>query len=229
MNKNLSMRIFTSIFLSTLLLICLYFNKYLWLILLITASIISFLEFRNLTKKIFKKKILFVYFSNLIIFLYLTIFVWSGHSIRDEGTNLIFFILLTCIFSDIGGYIIGRTIGGKKLTQISPNKTISGSIGSFFFSILIILVFLLLNWITKNSYFEINKFEMAIYLCLAISFLCQIGDLLISFLKRKAKVKDTGTILPGHGGILDRIDGIMFVIFVIGLIRIFDNSYVLLS
>ena len=108
--------------------------------------------------------------------------------------------------SDIGGYILGKAIGGKKLTKISPNKTISGSLGSFCFSILPLLLFY--NFDPSKYSYSASNF----LLCLEISLVCQLGDLLISYLKRKAKVKDTGRILPGHGGILDRVDGIIIAI-----------------
>tara|TARA_Y100000590_G_scaffold439515_1_gene563659 strand:- start:6671 stop:7096 length:426 start_codon:yes stop_codon:yes gene_type:complete len=113
----------------------------------------------------------------------------------------ILFIVSICILSDVGGYIVGKSIGGKKLTKISPNKTISGTIGSFLFSLLP-LIFISQNFI---------KIEfVTIIWILIISLTCQLGDLFISYLKRLAKVKDTGSFLPGHGGILDRIDGIIF-------------------
>ena len=120
------------------------------------------------------------------------------------------------VFTDIGGYVFGKIIGGKKLTKISPNKTISGSIGSFLFSIIPLIVFA-----------NVNEFRLEISLdniifCLLISLICQLGDLLISYFKRKTKIKDTGELLPGHGGILDRIDGMIFAIpFSYFLIKIF--------
>ena len=98
-------------------------------------------------------------------------------------------------------------MGGKKLTKISPNKTIAGSVGSFIFS-LIPLIFLSL---TNEIYNDINLAQLFI-VSLILSLICQAGDLLISYFKRKAKVKDTGSILPGHGGLLDRIDGLIFVL-----------------
>ena len=113
----------------------------------------------------------------------------------------ILFILSICILSDIGGYIVGKSIGGKKLTKISPNKTISGSIGSFLFSLLPLMFI--------DEIFVKVEFINIIWI-LTISLTCQLGDLFISYLKRLAKVKDTGSFLPGHGGILDRIDGIVF-------------------
>ena len=122
------------------------------------------------------------------------------------GAVFIIYILLICIFSDIGGYVIGKTIGGKKLTKISPNKTISGSIGSFCFSIAPLLLFY--NFDPSKYFHTFNNF----LLCLEISLVCQLGDIFISYIKRKAKVKNTGNLLPGHGGLLDRIDGIIFAV-----------------
>ena len=117
--------------------------------------------------------------------------------------NLIFIISI-CILSDIGGFIFGKFFKGKKLTKISPNKTYSGMIGSFILSIIFCIIY---------SYsISFVDFKTIFLLTILISFICQIGDLFISFLKRKAKIKDTGNILPGHGGVLDRIDGILFAL-----------------
>ena len=116
------------------------------------------------------------------------------------------YLFSICIFSDIGGLIFGKFFKGKKLTKISPNKTVSGSIGSFILSLTLVPIFYYL--LPKNFN---NPFEL-IFLAIMVSFSCQIGDLFFSYLKRKAKVKDTGDLLPGHGGILDRIDGILFAI-----------------
>ena len=122
----------------------------------------------------------------------------------------IFFIIIlcTCICSDTGGYIFGKTIGGKKLIKISPNKTVSGCVGSFIFSLLPIFLFNFQNYIDFNFDLSLKN----ILFCLVISLSCQIGDLIISYFKRLNKVKDTGGILPGHGGLLDRIDSIIFAI-----------------
>ena len=106
----------------------------------------------------------------------------------------------------MGGYIVGKIIGGKKLSKISPNKTISGTFGSFLFSIFPLIFFLNMDYLN----FTIN-FSNILY-CLMISLISQLGDLSVSFLKRKAKIKDTGKILPGHGGVLDRLDGIIFAV-----------------
>tara|TARA_B110000027_G_C15897432_1_gene202538 strand:- start:97 stop:459 length:363 start_codon:yes stop_codon:yes gene_type:complete len=108
------------------------------------------------------------------------------------------------ILSDVGGLVFGKTFKGKKLTKISPNKTISGSIGSLIFSLFLIPFFY-----EKLIY---NSFLTLILITVAITITSQLGDLFISLLKRKAKVKDTSDLLPGHGGFLDRIDGIIFAI-----------------
>ena len=141
MTKNLSKRIFTSIILFSILLIGLFLNEYTWLILLIIASILSFFEFNKLVNKIWEKKEYYKYFFKIVVFFYLFLFIFSGNLIYKQGLELTLLILLICIFSDIGGYIIGKTIGGKKLTKISPNKTISGCIGSLLFSTIPVFFF----------------------------------------------------------------------------------------
>ena len=115
-------------------------------------------------------------------------------------------ILMICISTDIGGYTFGKIIGGKTFTKISPKKTYSGIAGSFIFSYVVATIFK----IFFGNYLEIKM--NFLLLILVISTVSQLGDLTISFLKRKANVKDTGSILPGHGGILDRIDGILFAL-----------------
>ena len=116
------------------------------------------------------------------------------------------FLIFICIFSDIGGLLFGKFFKGKKLTKISPNKTISGSIGSFVLSLSLVPIF---YFLLQDKF---NNLGDLITLAILVSFFCQLGDLFISFLKRKAKVKDTGELLPGHGGVLDRIDGILFAV-----------------
>ena len=116
----------------------------------------------------------------------------------------IFFILLIAIFSDIGGLVVGKTFKGKKLTKISPNKTISGSFGSLVFSLMLIPIF--------YSQLTIFNFYSIILYTFLVSVASQLGDLFISSLKRKAKVKNSSDLLPGHGGFLDRFDGIIFAV-----------------
>ncbi len=215
MTNELKKRIITSIVLIGIFLFCYFIHAYFFYALIVIVSLISWIELNNIFKKIKLKKSL-KNINFFLSFIYLSFFVFTVCYSYHEKISLIF-ILLVCIFSDIGGYIIGKTIGGKKLTKISPKKTISGSIGSLFFSIIPLFI---LN-IYDNDEYPIKIFIFL--LCLLISLACQIGDLFISYFKRKAKVKDTGNILPGHGGLLDRIDGIILAVPVgiVGLIIIY--------
>ena len=148
-----------------------------------------------------------------IIFLFFSFY--SAFYIREQsGLNFFLFILIVCIFTDIGGYLFGKTFKGPKLTKISPNKTYAGVIGSFLFSLIAGLVFI--KYVDDISFKNNDQLEVLIVI-LFISFISQIGDLIISYFKRKAKLKDTGKILPGHGGFLDRVDGLIFVMPVIYL------------
>ena len=208
---NLLTRLLTSIVL--IILLTLSFNySYILIILLILLSFISWIEFQGLISKIFKKKNFKAnfyrkFFSGLSLF-YLTIFsviVFFGISQDNYKMSMLYFFSI-CIFSDIGGLLFGKIFGGKKLTKISPNKTISGSIGSFILSLSLVPIF---YFLLSDQFLNLLKL---ILLAISVSLFCQIGDLFISYLKRKAKVKDTGDILPGHGGLLDRIDGMIFAI-----------------
>ena len=205
-SKDLLKRIITSIPLIFLLAFSFYYS-YILIISLIFVTLISWLEFKVLIKKIFNSNI-YILLSNLFCLLYLSIFsfiVYLGFVQESFKINMLYLFVI-CILSDIGGLLFGKTFKGKKLTKISPNKTISGSIGSFIMASLLAPVF----YFFLNSKFS-NLFELFV-IGIFTSFLCQLGDLVISFLKRKAKVKDTGNILPGHGGLLDRIDGMLLAI-----------------
>ena len=148
-----------------------------------------------------------------IIFLLFSFYSAFGQ--REYGSNSFLFIIIVCIFTDIGGYVFGKIFKGPKLIKISPNKTYSGVIGSFLFSIIAGLVFI--KYIDDLDLKSNNQLELLLVILL-ISFISQIGDLIISYFKRKAKLKDTGNILPGHGGLLDRIDGLVFVMPIIYLL-----------
>ena len=127
------------------------------------------------------------------------------------GLNFFLFLIIICIFTDIGGYLFGKTFKGPKLTSVSPNKTYSGVIGSFLFSL--ISGYLYIQYFGQKSKIILNMDPLFfILLILFVSLTSQIGDLTISYFKRKARLKDTGKILPGHGGFLDRLDGLIFVL-----------------
>ena len=221
MTKELQKRIITSAILLSLLII-INFSK-LFGVGIFIAILFICIEFSEILSKLVgpglvkhyryrshpeKLNLKYLFLQILAIFYVLIVFGGSSFEIHGRtGSPVVFlFVISICFFSDIGGYVIGRTIGGKKLTKISPNKTVSGSIGSFLFSILPLLLFY--NFDQYEYSFSINN----ILFCLLISLVCQLGDLFISYLKRKAKIKDTGFILPGHGGLLDRVDGIIFAV-----------------
>jgi phosphatidate cytidylyltransferase len=150
--------------------------------------------------------------------LFLILSFYSAYQLRDQsGFNFFIFLVLICVFTDLGGFFFGKLFKGPKLTKISPKKTYSGVVGSFVLPLLFGLTYY--NY-TSLNYSELIKINF-ILLILIISFTSQLGDLIISYFKRIAKVKDTGKFLPGHGGILDRIDGLIFVIPFIYLIIIF--------
>ena len=148
----------------------------------------------------------------------------TAYLIRENyNLNFMIIIITICIFTDIGGYIFGKFFKGPKLTKISPRKTYTGVIGGFLISLIASLVYL--KYLTNREVLNIDYF-WTILLILFTSLVSQIGDLIISYFKRKAKLKDTGTIIPGHGGILDRIDGLIFVfptIYVLNLILYFTT------
>ena len=207
MSKNLINRIITSIILLIILSFGLFLNKLIGLYLIIIVSIISYFEFSNLIKIKFRNDRKKASISIILSVLYLAFFVYAAYNLYNSSLYIFVLILMICIFSDTGGYIVGKLIGGKKLTKLSPKKTISGSVGSFVFSLFPIIFML----IFEIDYQKINIL-LASFLCLFLSLICQLGDLFISYFKRQAKVKDTGSLLPGHGGLLDRIDGFIFVL-----------------
>ena len=212
MNKELIKRIITSVILISLLGLV-FFYTYILLISLIIISLIALIEFNRLISKIFiKKKFqtkllrVLIKFLSLVYLSLFSVLIFNGIAQVETSIKInIIYLFAICIISDIGGLIFGKIFKGKKLTKISPNKTISGSIGSFFLSILLVPVF---YYIYDKNIALISLLLLSI----SVSLSCQLGDLFISYLKRKAKVKDTGDLLPGHGGVLDRIDGILFAI-----------------
>ena len=219
MSKNLFKRVITSIILLSLLFFVNFSHQIIFIIFILILGLIVCFE----TNKIFLKLIsqhssranyktkkfnLNLLILNLITFCYV-FFIFCNFSYeihRLEGSIFFLYVICICFFTDIGGYAFGNIIGGRKLTKISPNKTISGTIGSFIFSIIPLIIFFILG------YLDIEFSLKNITFCLLISVVSQLGDLSVSYLKRKAKIKDTGNILPGHGGVLDRIDGIIFAV-----------------
>ena len=203
---ELQKRIITSTVLFTILLL-MYLYTYILIISLIIITIISWIEFYGLNSKIFYKNKILRFFFKVFSLTYLLLLVFGILFVLSNKPNLmIFFVysILVSIASDIGGLTFGKLFKGKKLTKISPKKTISGSIGSFVFSILLIPFFV--------EIFVEHQILSLFVITFIISLITQLGDLFISYIKRRAKVKDTSDLLPGHGGVLDRIDGIMFAL-----------------
>jgi len=204
---ELQKRFITSLLL--LILLALMFQyTYILISTLIIFSVLSWFEFKILIYKIFIIDNFFNIFIKflmstigLIYIIFFSFLMFSAFSNYEDKILFLFSISL-CIASDLGGILFGKLFKGKKFTKISPNKTISGVIGSYIISFLFMTIYLLL----------FNNFETVflIIITFIVSTISQLGDLLISYLKRKAKVKNTSNLLPGHGGILDRVDGIIF-------------------
>ena len=205
---ELNKRVYTSIFLISIFVLSLY-NNYLLSVILIFCIFQIFYEFYNLLKNLFSKKELIKLYILLITILMMLIlttgFIWLNiNSSKNFDKIYIFFLISISKTTDIGGYIFGKIFKGKKLTNISPNKTYSVEIGSYLLSIIISLI-------SFESIYNINEIFI---LTIIISTISQVGDLFISFLKRKAKIKDTGNFLPGHGGLLDRLDSYLPTVFI---------------
>ncbi len=207
--SELNKRFLTSVLLLLILFLSFMDTKILYVILII----INFLvidEFIKMFKKIFNINSFSYFLAIISMIIYLCYFTLVIIFFLTQSFEInkfkILFILSICISTDIGGYIFGRTIGGKKITKISPNKTYSGLVGSFVISLII-------GYSFQNAYDDIILPDTNLFLVIMlISSISQAGDLIISIFKRKAKIKDTGSFLPGHGGILDRIDGVLLAL-----------------
>ena len=201
LKKEFKNRAWTSFVLLFLLFLTVKSNLFL-VFALIILGVLSIIEFINLINKILKNypaKLITNFFFIIYIFTFTFLFFLLSNFKQLE--IILFSLIIACVASDIGGFIFGKYFKGPKLTKISPKKTISGAIGSLLFSTIIY----------SGIFFFYNKnFNLNIVLVgLLTSMACQFGDLFFSFLKRKAKVKDTGNFFPGHGGVLDRLDGIL--------------------
>tara|TARA_X000000950_G_scaffold101424_1_gene128102 strand:+ start:2780 stop:3430 length:651 start_codon:yes stop_codon:yes gene_type:complete len=201
-SKNTKLRIYTSLILLFLILLSINYS-YVLIYVLIVFGVLSILETIFISEKLFNKK-LYKYLFNIFLILYIYFFCYFFliFSNFTQSKIIIYCLLIGCIASDIGGFIFGKLLKGPKLTKISPKKTYAGAIGSIFLTLLVISILFFMFF---------GKFNYSIVVLSIITSLgCQIGDLFFSYLKRKAKIKDTGNFLPGHGGILDRVDGMLF-------------------
>ena len=208
MNKELRNRIFSSIIIAPLTIYLIYKGSFIFFFFILLCYFISVYEWTLMSKKkrYFLPGVIFLTFS------FINVYLLRYNFSNEISLYLFFFVVITCIFTDIGGYLFGKVFKGPKLTKISPNKTIAGVIGSYLLPIFIINFFFnnfFSNFFLNNTYiFKINIF----ILIFLVSTVSQIGDLIISYFKRISNINDTGKIIPGHGGILDRIDGMIFAI-----------------
>ena len=210
MINNLLLRILSSLIIAPLCFYIIFKGSFYFIFFLLICLIIIIAESKNLITH----KIHFVLFIVFIFFSLFCAYKIRNFYIDNETKNIIIFfgVLLISISTDIGGYVFGKIIKGPKLTNISPNKTYSGSIGGIFLTLLILILYSNIFSKELNFFYKLylNNFIFFLFIIISASLISQIGDLVISFLKRKAKIKNTGKIIPGHGGILDRIDGMIF-------------------
>ena len=202
-SKELQKRILSSIILIPISFFFIIQGSFTFIFFLSFVLLVTSFEWLKMTKNedLLRALGLFFLFFSFYTAIYLRQFI---------GLNFFLFLIIVCVFTDIGGYLFGKTFKGPKLSTISPNKTYSGVFGGFFISLISGIIYV--KYLGKKSKILLDTDPIfVILLILFISTISQIGDLIISYFKRKAKLKDTGRILPGHGGFLDRIDGIIFV------------------
>ncbi len=202
-NKEFQIRILSSIILIPVSIFFIIQGSFTFIFFLSLIFLVTSLEWFKMTKNKDLLRIfgLFFLFFSFFSTVYLRQYI---------GLNFFLFLIIVCIFTDTGGYIFGKVFKGPRLTKVSPNKTYSGVFGSFIISLSSGLIYI--KYLGQKSKILLETdLLFIILLILFISLVSQIGDLIISYFKRKAKLKDTGKIIPGHGGFLDRIDGIIFV------------------
>ena len=213
MYNELQKRLLSTIILIPLSLFFIIKGSYFFNFFILICLIIAFYEWNLLSKKKLYNVpgyvMIFLSFQSLYILRHDT----------DSNLKIIIFILIICVSTDIGGYVFGKIFKGPKLTKISPNKTYSGMIGSFFLSVIFASIYLSYYNIYVIASAEIISFFDFIFV-IVVSSISQMGDIFVSYFKRKSKIKNTGKIIPGHGGILDRIDGMIFV---------FPSTYLILN
>lgn len=197
MNTNLVSRILIGVTVGPIILILIFLGSNYFLFLILLLFLIGFYEIIKLKDKLSKIFISFIF----LLFLYSCLKIES----LPNGKIYIYFILLVTWLSDLGGYIIGKTVGGKRIGIISPNKTYSGMLGSILFSFFSIFFI---------EYYKVFLYESFIYQLILVTFSSIIvifGDLFFSYFKRINNIKDYSKLLKGHGGLFDRIDGLTFL------------------
>ncbi len=219
MKNEFYTRFISSIVLIPLVLFVIIHGGYLFITFISICFLITCYEWHLMTNKKSYNKLGYFF----LIFSFLTVYL-IRNSFEDKSLSFFLLVITICISTDIGGYIFGKIIKGPKLVKkISPNKTYSGMFGGFLLSVLTIV---LINNNFNSFLIELNIYSFPdILIILLISLVSQIGDIILSYFKRLSNVKDTGKLIPGHGGILDRIDGMIFafplsfIIFTLGILR----------
>ena len=203
MNVELQKRILSSLILIPLSFFFIIKGSYLFNFFLFICFCLTIYEWHMMSKRK-------IYYLSGIIFLIFSFFLtYSLRNVSNEQSLLFFlFVITICISTDVGGYIFGNLFKGPKLTKLSPNKTYSGMIGSYFLAIISSLLLIKNSNLIAGKTYDVTL-ELFVMVIL-ISTTSQIGDLIVSFFKRLSKIKDTGNLIPGHGGLLDRIDGLLF-------------------
>ena len=203
MNNELIKRILSSIILIAIALFFIVKGTYYFNFFILICFVITAYEWHMMSKK----KSYHIFGFIFLIFSFYTVLYQRNY---DGDDNKIFLlIIIACIATDIGGYIFGKIFKGPKLTKISPNKTYAGMFGGLILAIISINQFLNnLNFLGLGNNEEMSS--QLFIIVLVISLVSQVGDIIVSFFKRSSKIKNTGKIIPGHGGMLDRIDGMIF-------------------
>ena len=200
MNAELKKRILSSIFLIPVVIIVTIKGSIIFNLFLIICFAIILYEWHNISKN---KN---YYFLGIIYLIFSFYSIYEVYNFNYNYLNFLF-VLLICVSTDIGGYVFGKLFKGPKLISISPNKTYSGAIGGYLFSIISVTIFFQLSFISS---YKIDVLFSSYIMIILISSVSQFGDILISYFKRLSNVKDTGNFIPGHGGLLDRADGMIF-------------------
>ena len=202
MSTELFKRFLSSLIILPISVYLIIYGGYFFDIFLLICFLISLYEWHRMNKS---------NFYNIFGIFFLIFSFYLAYKLRNDFNNSFYYFLITiliCVSTDIGGYVFGKFFKGPKLTKISPKKTYSGMFGGFLLSIIIIQIIFNVESLNFNNLIPINIFIFIILVSLS----SQLGDICISYFKRKSKIKDTGRIIPGHGGILDRIDGVIFAV-----------------
>ena len=203
MSKELVKRILSSIILLPLVFYFLTSGSFLLILFIVLCLIITFYEWNKMSKNKFYK---------IFGFIFLLFSFYTFYHLSIE-LFLLIYVILICISTDMGGYIFGKIFKGPKLTTISPNKTYAGMFGGYLLSLICLIV------ITNFIDYSIKTFQL-ILITILLSTVSQVGDIIVSYFKRQANIKNTSNLIPGHGGLLDRIDGMIFAVPALYLIEL---------